>query len=115
MILKQFLINTFHDFGRSCEVFLFLIFYFILILKKEILQSWIQTRPPQLVSHCIRAYTILSYVSAPCTLDTISSEVMKTENGRTMTMDRVKAALVQLGCLNQNIVGTPTSLYLMFD
>lgn len=42
--------------------------------------------------------------SAPCTLDTISSEVMKTENGRTMTMDRVKAALVQLGCANQNIV-----------
>jgi hypothetical protein len=44
---------------------------------------------------------------------------MKTETGRTMTMDRVKASLVQLGCSNQMlyeyIIGTPTSLYLMLD
>ncbi|CAJ2630012.1 unnamed protein product [Trifolium pratense] len=39
--------------------------------------------------------------SVPLPLDTIFTEVMKTENGRTMTMDRVKASLVQLGCSNQ--------------
>ncbi|CAK8573503.1 unnamed protein product [Lathyrus sativus] len=39
--------------------------------------------------------------SVPLPLDTIFSEVIKTENGRTLTIDRVKAALVQLGCSNQ--------------
>ncbi|KAK2458081.1 DNA-directed RNA polymerase III subunit RPC3 [Trifolium repens] len=39
--------------------------------------------------------------SVPLPLDTIFTEVMKTETGRTMTMDRVKASLVQLGCSNQ--------------
>ncbi|CAI8604467.1 unnamed protein product [Vicia faba] len=37
----------------------------------------------------------------PLPLDTIFSEVIKTENGRTMTIDRVRASLVQLGCSNQ--------------
>ncbi|KAF7801890.1 DNA-directed RNA polymerase III subunit RPC3 [Senna tora] len=36
--------------------------------------------------------------SVPLTLDTIFTEVVKTETGRTMTIDRVRSSLVQLGC-----------------
>ncbi|KAI4351730.1 hypothetical protein L6164_006055 [Bauhinia variegata] len=36
--------------------------------------------------------------SVPMSLDTIFTEVMKTEFGRTMTIDRVRASLIQLGC-----------------
>ncbi|KAG4907909.1 hypothetical protein JHK84_056431 [Glycine max] len=36
--------------------------------------------------------------SVPLSLDTIITEVMKTDTGRTMTIDRIRASLVQLGC-----------------
>ncbi|KAH1230700.1 DNA-directed RNA polymerase III subunit RPC3 [Glycine max] len=36
--------------------------------------------------------------SVPLSLDTIITEVMKTDTGRTMTVDRIRASLVQLGC-----------------
>ncbi|KAK7266150.1 hypothetical protein RIF29_18791 [Crotalaria pallida] len=36
--------------------------------------------------------------SVPLSLETIFTELVKTETGRTMTIDRVKATLVQLGC-----------------
>ncbi|XP_019442130.1 PREDICTED: DNA-directed RNA polymerase III subunit RPC3 isoform X1 [Lupinus angustifolius] len=36
--------------------------------------------------------------SVPLSLEAIFTEVVKSENGRTMTIDRVKASLVQLGC-----------------
>lgn len=44
------------------------------------------------------AYAIVFFVSVPTTLDAIFTEVVKTENGRTMTIDRVRSSLVQLGC-----------------
>ncbi|XLS71714.1 hypothetical protein HN51_028579 [Arachis hypogaea] len=40
--------------------------------------------------------------SAPLSLDSIFTEVTKTEHGRTMTIDRVRASLVQLGCPQRN-------------
>lgn len=39
--------------------------------------------------------------SVPLELDQLFTEVIKTENGLQMTMDRVKAYLVQLGCSSQ--------------
>ncbi|RYQ91791.1 hypothetical protein Ahy_B09g097822 [Arachis hypogaea] len=40
--------------------------------------------------------------SVPLSLDSIFTEVTKTEHGRTMTIDRVRASLVQLGCPQRN-------------
>lgn len=38
------------------------------------------------------------HVTVPLSLDSIFEEVMKSEAGRSMTMDRVRASLDQLGC-----------------
>ncbi|MED6224999.1 hypothetical protein PIB30_089501 [Stylosanthes scabra] len=40
--------------------------------------------------------------SVPLSLDSIFTEVTKNEYGRTMTIDRVRASLVQLGCPQRN-------------
>ncbi|QHN80130.1 uncharacterized protein [Arachis hypogaea] len=40
--------------------------------------------------------------SVPLSLESIFTEVTKTEHGRTMTIDRVRASLVQLGCPQRN-------------
>ncbi|TKY51306.1 DNA-directed RNA polymerase III subunit RPC3 [Spatholobus suberectus] len=42
--------------------------------------------------------------SVPLSLDTIITEVMKTDTGRTMTIDRIRASLGQLGCSQRMIV-----------
>ncbi|XP_027367302.1 DNA-directed RNA polymerase III subunit RPC3 [Abrus precatorius] len=42
--------------------------------------------------------------SVSLSLDTIITEVMKTETGRTMTIDRIRASLVQLGCSQKMII-----------
>lgn len=60
------------------------------------------------------------YVSVPLTLDDIFTEVQKTENGRVMTMERVRSSLVQLGCTLGNdsySIGAnmTSSSYLMFS
>ncbi|KAI9084158.1 hypothetical protein K1719_033829 [Acacia pycnantha] len=43
--------------------------------------------------------------SVPLTLDAIFSEVQKTENGRAMTMERVRSSLVLLGCTQRTFDG----------
>ncbi|KAK7343689.1 hypothetical protein VNO77_12632 [Canavalia gladiata] len=48
--------------------------------------------------------------SVPLALDTIITEVMKTETGRTMTMDRIRASLGQLGCSQKMIVDDSYSI-----
>jgi len=56
------------------------------------------------------AYAILSYVSVPLSLDAITAEVMKTDTGRTMTIDRIRASLSQLGCSQRMIVDDAYSI-----
>lgn len=112
----------------SINLFFVVVFCFILLLRRIILPSFgiifcfneffLLKTNTQLVSHgTVAAYAILSYVSVPLSLDTIFTEVMKTENGRTMTIDRVKASLVQLGCsqkmLDEYIIGTNISFPLV--
>ena len=48
--------------------------------------------------HSLGLQYVILCVSVPLSLDTIFTEVTKSENGRTMTIDRVRASLVQLGC-----------------
>ncbi|CAJ1977045.1 unnamed protein product [Sphenostylis stenocarpa] len=48
--------------------------------------------------------------SVPLSLDTITAEVMKTDTGRTMTMDRIRASLSQLGCSQRMIVDDAYSI-----
>lgn len=42
--------------------------------------------------------TYFIHVTVPLSLDSIFEEVMKSEAGRSMTLDRVRASLDQLGC-----------------
>ncbi|KAL2335228.1 hypothetical protein Fmac_016441 [Flemingia macrophylla] len=42
--------------------------------------------------------------SVPLSLDTITTEVMKTDTGRALTIDRIKASLSQLGCSSSSVV-----------
>lgn len=60
-----------------------------------------------LYEYCLNAgcFDVLLYLttwickfSAPLSLNTIFEEVMNSEVGRTMTLDRVRASLIQLGC-----------------
>ncbi|WVY98318.1 hypothetical protein V8G54_030469 [Vigna mungo] len=55
-------------------------------------------------------YVVSSYVSVPLSLDTITAEVMKTDTGRTMTIDRIRASLSQLGCSQRMIVDDAYSI-----
>ncbi|KAL9317574.1 hypothetical protein ACSQ67_014091 [Phaseolus vulgaris] len=48
--------------------------------------------------------------SVPLSLDTITAEVMKTDTGRTMTIDRIRASLSQLGCSQRMIVDDAYSI-----
>ncbi|KAL2324536.1 hypothetical protein Fmac_023594 [Flemingia macrophylla] len=48
--------------------------------------------------------------SVPLSLDTIVTEVMKTDTGRTMTIDRIRASLGQLGCSQRMIVDDSYSI-----
>ncbi|RDX69884.1 DNA-directed RNA polymerase III subunit RPC3, partial [Mucuna pruriens] len=48
--------------------------------------------------------------SVPLSLDTIITEVMKTDTGRTMTIDRIRASLGQFGCSQRMIVDDSYSI-----
>nr|KYP74794.1 DNA-directed RNA polymerase III subunit RPC3 [Cajanus cajan] len=48
--------------------------------------------------------------SVPLSLDAIITEVMKTDTGRTMTIDRIRASLGQLGCSQRMIVDDSYSI-----
>ena len=51
-------------------------------------------------------FFILFYISAvPLSIDDIMQEVIKSEEGRTMNSDRVRASLAQLGCDMPSITG----------
>ncbi|XP_061369553.1 uncharacterized protein LOC133312391 [Gastrolobium bilobum] len=52
--------------------------------------------------------------SVPLSLDTIFTEVMKTENGRAMTLDRVKASLSQMHCPPRMFVDDSFSIDLKY-
>jgi len=65
---------------------------------------------PPLSHGYVLTYAVLSYVSVPLSLDTITAEVMKTDTGRTMTIDRIRASLSQLGCSQRMIVDDAYSI-----
>ncbi|XP_020207539.1 DNA-directed RNA polymerase III subunit RPC3 isoform X2 [Cajanus cajan] len=48
--------------------------------------------------------------SVPLSLDTITTEVMKTDIGRAFTIDRIRASLSQLGCSGSSIIDDSYSI-----
>lgn len=53
-------------------------------------------RPPYMLS-CLLV-SIMLWFSVPLSVNSIFEEVMKSEDGRTMTLEHVRVALIELGC-----------------
>lgn len=62
--------------------------------------------------HPVSAFlaTCFIHVSVPLSLNSIFEEVMKSEAGRSMTLDRVRDSLVQLGCPSSMVIDDSYSI-----
>lgn len=54
---------------------------------------------------CLNFSDLLFIYAVPLSIDDIMQEVIKSEEGRTMNSDRIRASLAQLGCDMPSITG----------